>query len=254
MAAKAYAPGEPCWAELGTSDPAAAKAFYGSVFGWSAETDPRPEAGGYTMMQLGGEPVVAISPLYAPGQPTAWNVSFATDDADATAATARKAGGSVVIEPMDVFDAGRFAVLADPAGAVFQIWQPGAFRGAARFAEPDALGWVELATRDVEGAHRFYPELFGWSVAPSGQYTQWGLGGADFGGAADMGDRFPAEVPPHWMPYFAVADVDATAEKAAQAGASLTLPPSDVPDGPRIAVLRDPHGAAFGIHLQRAAH
>jgi uncharacterized protein len=254
MAAKAYAPGEPCWAELGTSDPAAAKAFYGGVFGWSAETDPRPEAGGYTMMQLGADPVVAVSPLYAPGQQTAWNVCFATADADATATAAQKTGGSVLMEPMDVFDAGRFAVLADPAGAAFQIWQPRAFRGAARFAEPDSLGWVELATRDVEGAKRFYPELFGWSVDPSEWYTQWGLGGTDFGGMADMGDRFAAEVPPHWMPYFAVADVDATAAKAEQAGAATMMPPSDVTDGLRIAVLRDPQGASFGIHLHGAPH
>lgn len=254
MAAKTYAPGQPCWVELGTSDPAAAKLFYGDVFGWTAETDPRPEAGGYTMMQLDGEPVAAVSPLYAPGQPTAWNVSFATADTDATAAAARKAGGSVLMEPMDVFDAGRFAVLADPAGAAFQVWQPRAFSGAAHFDEPDTLGWVELATRDVAGATSFYPDLFGWSVTPSEWYTQWGLAGTDFGGMADMGDRFPAHVPPHWMPYFAVTDVDATAAKAEQAGAATMMAPSDVMDGLRIAVLRDPQGAAFGVHLYGAPH
>lgn len=166
--------GGPCWVELGTSDPAAAKVFYEELFGWRPETDPRPEAGGYTMLLLGGSPVAAVTPRYAAGQPTAWAVSFAVTDADATADAVTKAGGQVVVGPLDVFDAGRFAVVADPAGAVFALWQPRAFGGAAVFNKPGSLGWVELLTRDVPGACHFYPQVFGWSMAASEWYTQWG--------------------------------------------------------------------------------
>ncbi|WP_457027893.1 VOC family protein [Kitasatospora sp. P5_F3] len=241
--------GAPCWAEHGSADPRAAQAFYGELFGWRAETDPRPEAGGYTMMLLGEDPVASVSPLPAPEQPTAWTVVIATAHADATAVAATAAGGAVLMAPTDVFEEGRFAVLADPAGAVFSVWQAGAFRGAALFAEPGALGWIELATRDVSGALEFYPRVFGWSVSPGESYTQWGLDGRDFGGVLDMGEQFPADLPPYWMPYFSVADVDLSAERAVALGAEAMLPPTDVPDGPRLAVLRDPLGAVFGIYL-----
>lgn len=242
-------PGAPCWVELGTTDPEAAKVFYHELFGWRVETDPRPEAGGYTMMYLGEEPVAAASPIYREGQPTAWTVSFATLDADASDAAIRAAGGRVLVGPMDVFDIGRFAVAADPSGAVFAVWQGKAFKGATLMNEPGSLGWVELATRDTAKAKEFYPRVFGWSVLVGEMYTQWGLGGQDFGGMMDMTDQFPADVAPYWMPYFAVKDVDASAERAAALGATVMLPPTDVPDGPRLSVLRDPQGAAFGIHV-----
>ncbi|WP_441248910.1 VOC family protein [Kitasatospora sp. McL0602] len=245
------APGAPCWVELGTSDPAAAKQFYGELFGWRAETDPRPEAGGYTTLLLGEAPVAALTPLYTPGQPTAWQVSFAVADTDETVAALGALGGSVLMEPTEVFDLGRFAVVADPAGAVFSLWQARAFRGAAVLNEPGALGWVELATRDTGGAKEFYPRIFGWSVTSGEDYTQWGLAGRDFGGMLAMGEQFPAEVPPYWMPYFAVADVDLTAERAVALGASVMLPPVEMLGGPHLSVIRDAQGAAFGIYLAR---
>ncbi|MFD0569021.1 VOC family protein [Kitasatospora gansuensis] len=223
------------------------------MFGWRPEPDPRAEAGGYTVMVLGEDPVAAVSPLAAPERPTAWTVVLATADADATAATAKAAGGATLTAPVDVFDEGRFALLADPAGAAFSVWQPGAFRGAALIGDPGSLGWIELATRDVPGALEFYPRLFGWSVSPGESYTQWGLDGRDFGGVLDMGEQFPADLPPYWMPYFAVADVDLSAARAVGLGAEAVLPPTDVPDGPRLAVLRDPLGAVFGIYLADAS-
>ena len=240
--------GGPCWTELGTSDLEGAKRFYTELFGWRPETDPRQEAGGYTVAHLGDAAVAALTPLYQESQPVAWNVSFAVTDADAAVRRVEEAGGTVVLGPMDVFDVGRFAVALDPTGAAFQLWQARAFPGAGLFNAPGTLGWVELATRDTERARDFYTTVFGWSVNASDWYTQWGIGGDDFGGMADMGDRFPPEVPPHWLPYFAVDDVDATAEVAQQAGGAVVMPPTSVPDGPRIAVLRDPQGAAFGVH------
>jgi uncharacterized protein len=192
--------------------------------------------------------VAALTPLYQEGQPVAWNVSFAVPDADAAAAEVAEAGGTVLVGPMDVFDVGRFAVAMDPTGAVFQLWQARAFPGAGLFNAPGSLGWVELMTRAPERAVDFYTTVFGWSVNASERYTQWGLDGADFGGMVTMDDKFPHEVPAHWLPYFAVSDVDITAARATQAGGTVLMEPTSVPDGPRIAVLRDPQNAVFGVY------
>ncbi|MFG3115070.1 VOC family protein [Streptomyces sp. NPDC048197] len=241
-------PGAPCWVELGTSDVDAAKVYYREVFGWRAETDLRPEAGGYTVFLLGAAPVAAVTPLYAPGQPTAWTVSFATRDADALSAAVTGAGGRQVMAPMDVFQQGRFAVLADPEGALFSVWQARDFPGAALLNAPGSLGWVELATRDEEAAKHFYTQVFGWTVGTHEDYPQWGIDGADFGGLSALDEFYPDDVRAHWLPYFAVSDVDGTAARAAESGGMLLVPPTDVPEGPRIAVVRDPQGASFGIH------
>lgn len=122
-------PGRPCWVELSTSDVPAAKTFYAALFGWRSETDPRPEAGGYTMARLGEDAVAALTPSYRPDQTPAWTVSFATEDVDATVDAVRSVGGTLLVGPMDVFEQGRFAVVADPAGAVFSLWQARAFAG-----------------------------------------------------------------------------------------------------------------------------
>ncbi|MEV6028542.1 VOC family protein [Streptomyces sp. NPDC052036] len=240
--------GGPCWAELGTSDLAAAKRFYTELFGWRPETDPRQEAGGYTVARLGDAAVAALAPLYQEGQPVAWNVAFSVDDADAAAEAVRTAGGTLLLGPMDVHDAGRFTVAVDPGGAAFQMWQPRAFAGAGLFNAPGTLGWVELLTRVPDRATDFYTTVFGWSVKPSEYYTQWGIAGADFGGMVTMGDRFPHEVPSHWLPYFAVEDVDGMASVATGAGGNILMEPTSLPGGRRIAVLRDPEGAMFGIY------
>ncbi|MFJ5800500.1 VOC family protein [Streptomyces decoyicus] len=241
-------PGAPCWVELGTSDVDAAKVYYRQVFGWRAETDPREEAGGYTTMYLGGAPVAALTPLYTPGQPTAWTVSFATRDVDALTTAVTEAGGRRLMGPMDVFDLGRFAVLADPEGAVFSLWQGRSFAGAAVLNAPGSLGWAELATRDAEAAKDFYTGVFGWTVGTHKDYPQWGIDGADFGGLSALDEFYPDDVRAHWLPYFAVADVDETAARAAESGGMLLVPPTDVPHGPRVAVIRDPQGGSFGIH------
>ncbi|MFD9497918.1 VOC family protein [Streptomyces sp. NPDC060035] len=240
--------GGPCWVELSTSDVPAAQTFYAALFGWRSETDPRPEAGGYTVARLGEDAVAALSPSYRPDQTPAWTVSFATEDTDATAGAVRSAGGTLLIEPMDVFDLGRFAVAADPSGAVFSLWQARSFAGAGRLGEPGTLGWAELRTPDPSGALAFYPSVFGWTVNASEHYTQWGVNGADFGGMTAMGKDDGPETPPHWLPYFAVTEVETTAATALGAGGDQLVPPMSLPGGRWIAVLSDPQGAAFGIH------
>ncbi|MFJ3334447.1 VOC family protein [Streptomyces sp. NPDC086766] len=243
--------GGPCWAELGTSDLEAAKRFYTAVFGWRTQTALRAEAGGYTMARLGNSLVAAIIPRYQESQPVAWNVSFAVADADEVANKVVDAGGTVIQGPVDVYDEGRFVVALDTCGAAFQMWQARDFSGAEVFNEPGSLGWVELVTRNAERARSFYTTVFGWSVNASEWYTQWGLHGGEFGGVRALGDRIPADVPPHWLPYFAVEDVDATTEIAQREGAKALLEPTAEEDGPRIALLRDPQGAAFGIYQAR---
>ncbi|WP_200302065.1 VOC family protein [Streptomyces adelaidensis] len=244
--------GGPCWTELGTSDPEAAKRFYTELFGWRPETDPRQEAGGYSVAHLGDAAVAALTPLYQESQPVAWNVSFAVNDADVAVRAVRAAGGAVVLEPRDVFDIGRFAVAFDPGGAAFQLWQARSFPGAGLFNAPGTLGWVELLTRVPERAKAFYTTVFGWSVTAAGQYTQWGIDGADFGGMITMDDKFPHEVPSHWLPYFAVEDVEDTARIATEASGTVLMEPTSVPDGRRIAVLRDAQGAMFGVYAAGA--
>jgi predicted enzyme related to lactoylglutathione lyase len=239
--------GGPCWTELGTTDLEAAQRFYTRLFGWRPETDPRQEAGGYTVAHLGDVAVAALAPLYQPSQPVGWNVSFAVADADAAVREVTEAGGAVLFGPTDVFDAGRFAVAADPAGAVFQLWQAGTFPGTGLFNAPGSLGWAELYTRGPEQAVAFYSRVFGWTVDAAERYTQWGVDGADFGGMVTMDDKFPPEVPAHWLPYFAVADVDATTAVVQELGDVLMVPTS-LPGGRRIAVLRDPQGAMFGVY------
>lgn len=249
--------GAPCWAELGTTDTSGAGAFYGELFGWRVDADPNPEAGGYTMLMLEGDPVAAMSPLYQEGQPVAWTFSVAVTDADATARSASAAGGSVLQEPMDVFDYGRFAVLADPEGAVFTLWQPRAFRGAARMAEPGSLCWVELATRDAGAAKTFYTEVFGWrstagDVPGTPPYIQVGLGEEPFGGIYPVQGTPMEGAPPHWTLYFGVDDVDAAVEKAVRLGGTSAYPPMDIPGTGRVAGLADPQGATFAVYAREA--
>ncbi|MFJ9055303.1 VOC family protein [Streptomyces sp. NPDC102409] len=240
-------PGGPCWVELSTSDVPAARAYYAGLFGWRCETDPRPEAGGYTTARVDEDAVAALSPLYQPGRPPAWTVSFAAEDADASADAVRDAGGTVLMEPMDIFDQGRFAVAADPSGAVFSLWQARAFPGAGRFNSPGALGWVELRTPDPQGALAFYPAALGWTADAQERFTHWGVDGADFGGLKEQDDDERAGTPPHWVPYFVVSDAETTAARALTTGGEPITPPARVPGGPWVATLRDPLGARFGI-------
>ena len=239
--------GAPCWAELGTGDVPKSGEFYGSLFGWTVTTDARAEAGGYTTATLDDIPVAALSPLYAPGQPVAWTVSFAVLDADATAARAAEEGGAVVMAPTDIFDNGRFAVLRDPAGAMFDIWQPRAFHGFGLWDEPGAPCWAELATRDVPAANAFYQALFGWSISDH-DHPRLSAGGRRFGGVRDMAaGGVPDDVPPHWLLYFRTDSVAATAQRAAELGARTLTQPFHLPGTGYFATLRDPQGAVFAL-------
>jgi predicted enzyme related to lactoylglutathione lyase len=246
-------PGAPCWAQLSARDSAAAQQFYGQLFGWTAETDPDPQYGGYTTFSLGGKPAAAVAPLMNPQQPVMWLLSFAAPGVDAAAETAKGAGAQVWMGPMDVGDLGRWALLSDPTGAPFAVWEGKKFSGFGVADEPNSLGWIDLSTRDVDAAVAFYKSVFGWQVWPHDEYPMVGLSDTMFGGVMAMGDMFPPEVPSHWNPFFAVTDVDATAAKAGSLGAEVLHGPVDVEmeNGPRLAVIRDPQGATFGVFAPR---
>jgi len=248
-----YPPGTPSWIELSSPDTDAAAEFYGALMGWSATEPGPPEAGGYRMFQQDEQNVAGLMGIMQEGQPTAWSTYVSVADADATAAKVKAAGGSVMIEPMDVMDIGRMAFFADPGGAVFGVWQPKTFAGADLVNEPNSLCWNDVLTRDADAGKVFYPAVFGWTAgrpsfagAPD-TYTVWELAGKPVGGMMQMTDEhFPAEVPPHWGVCFAVADCDATVAGARELGATVANEPVDMPIG-RFAGLIDPQGASFTV-------
>jgi hypothetical protein len=186
-----------------------------------------------------------------PDFPPAWLSYVNVDSADTTIAKVKANGGAVFVEPMDVMEAGRMAVFADPAGAVLGLWQPGAHTGAQLVNEPGTWCWSELITTDIDGAKAFYGAVFGWGAQEQGPdgaptYTEWKIGERSLGGMMPKTPEMPAEMPPNWGVYFAVDEADAAAAKAQELGGSLFMGPMDIEPG-RMAVLADPIGAVFNI-------
>jgi uncharacterized protein len=241
-----YLSGTPSYVDIGTPDPAAAGAFYRALFGWTIN-DLGPDAGGYTMAQIDGDDVAGIGPAQNPGPPY-WTTYFTVADADATAKTVEAAGGSVLAPPFDVFDGGRMAVFMDPNGAAFNVWQPKASIGAYRVNEHGTLCWNELNTRNLEKAKTFYSEVFGWTYHGDDNYTGFEVDGNGVGGFMPMTpDRFPPEVPEHWLVYFATDDVNKTAAKITELGGTTMMEPFAVPDVGTMTVAADPQGATFAV-------
>jgi predicted enzyme related to lactoylglutathione lyase len=255
-----YEPGTFSWVELGTTDPEAAKAFYGELFGWEAEDVPVPDSGPYTLLRLRGETVAAMYEQPAEqreaGVPPNWFSYVTVAGADEAAAAVKAAGGAVHAGPFDVMEAGRMAVVADPTGAMLGAWEPRESIGATLVNDPGCLSFNELSTDDVAKASEFYGEVFGWRVEPidtGGGPPYWMIrhDGAAQGMNGGMRELAPEQVeggmPPSWMPYFAVESVDETVAKATERGGQLGFGPMDLPTDARIAVLGDPQGAFFAI-------
>src|SRR5215207_1514343 len=260
-----YHPGVPCWVDTWQPDPEAAVGFYTQLFGWEAvKMMPPNSPGQYFLCKLRGRDVAAIGsqpPERARHVPV-WGTHIWVESADAAAAKVTDADGSVVIEPFDLLDAGRTAVFADPAGAVLCVWQAKEHRGAQLVNEPGAWAMSQLNTRDPDGAKAFYGAVFGWTTEEFGEgddgITLWRLPGYEGGEPeqpvsrevvatmAPMGERYPADVPPHWSVNFWVADTDAIADKAAELGGKVVVPPHDTLVS-RDAILADPQGAVFSV-------
>ncbi|HZN88494.1 MAG TPA: VOC family protein [Thermoleophilaceae bacterium] len=238
------------WTDLGTSDAGAAVPWYRDLFGWDTEDSPIPDGGVYTMASLGGRSVAAI---YATEQgPPAWLSYVTVDDADAAAARAGELGATLIAEPFDVMEVGRMAVVQDPAGAVFAVWQAGKSIGAEQVNAHGAITLNQLNTSDPPGAERFYTDLFGWrfEAQPGGPPAYWGIYRGDTlnGGMMELPAESPA--PPHWLVYFGIDDIDAAAATIEGSGGTLTVPKTDVPGG-QIVVAQDPQGAVFALFAGR---
>ena len=247
-----HAPGTFCWPELSTSDQAGAEKFYSSLFGWTLELTPMGPDAHYTVFHLAGQPVAAGSTLQpeakAQGVPPNWLSYVATADVDASVAKAQALGGALVAGPFDVMEHGRMAVLADPTGGVFALWQAKNHSGVGVLDENNALVWTELVTDDTAKAGAFYEGLFGWKGTSHNMpgYTVFMRGEAMAGGMmAKTPDMGP--VPTHWMPYFGVADCAATVAKTKSLGGALVAGPMEVPGVGTMAVLHDPQGAHFSV-------
>lgn len=242
-----YPEGTPSWVDLGTTDLDTARGFYAELFGWEyeeAETDSAP----YLMASRNGLSAAGMGANADPNMPTVWSTYFAVDNADATAKKIMEAGGSLMLEPFDVMEAGRMAFGIDPTGAVFGVWEAKNHFGAAIVNEHGGLNWNELLTDDVGRAQDFYGAVFGWafetSEMPNGPYTTFAVGDRVVGGMMPKPDP---EIPNHWGCYFAVDDAAKAIETATAGGGSVTYGPMEVPDVGVFAGIVDPTGGHFTV-------
>ena len=245
------APGSFCWIELMTTDGPAAKKFYSELFGWEATDNPIGPEMIYTIYTLGGK---AVAASYQKGEdmkqiPTNWASYIAVTSADESAAKAQSLGGTVVQPPFDAGEHGRMAVIADPTGGHFCIWQAKSHPGLGVKGQTNSLCWNELLTNDTKKAKDFYTKLFGWSSktdAGETPYTEWINGEEHIGGMMEIQPHM-GPMPPHWGIYIAVDDCDGKVAQAQSLGARTYVPPTDIPNVGRFAVLADPQGAVFNI-------
>jgi len=267
---ESYIPGVPSWVDTNQPDPEAAQSFYGGLFGWTfEEAMPEGSDGHYIMALVRGRPVAAIgsTPEGAPPE-AAWNTYVTVASADDAATRAEAAGGVVAMPPFDVMDAGRMAVVLDPAGAAFNVWEARASIGAEVVNEHGTLNFNGLATRDLDGVRDFYGALFGWTTLTLPAGTFWTLRAygdeleKETPGLREQMDQMGApgfidvvamvepiaeadtDTSPHWTVTFAVDDVDATAALVPGLGGEVIDGPVDAPFVRR-AVIRDPQGATF---------
>jgi uncharacterized protein len=243
-----HPPGVFCWPELITADADAAARFYRAVFDWTPADIDDGQAE-YTVFQVAGEDACGSHPpRTSDAAVPRWNCSVSVTSADETVERALELDGTLLVAPFDLHDVSRMAVLRDNQGATFSIWEPRAHGGTVRLNEPGFLCWTELIALDLGAAEGFYTKLFGWGSRRHrfGEYVEF-LRGRDI--VAGM-----LRTPPgrgssgsHWLPYFAVVDVDDALQVARRHFGTIVGRPMDIPMIGRSAVLRDPQGAMFGV-------
>jgi len=231
------------WHEQVSSDPKQAQDFYTQLFGWDTEVF-KPGEADYTMISSGGQSHGAFATAMEGAPPPHWLGHVRVENVDETIEKAKSAGGKLAAGPFEMGEVGRMAIIADPQGAFISAYQP-------QSEGPGSEGvfvWDELGTTDVDGAQRFYEEVFGWTTSDMGPeyggYRIFNVGETGIAGVMKLPDD---SMQPHWQPYVAVSDPDATTAKAKELGGSALMEPMDVPKVGRLAVLRDPQGAPFGI-------
>lgn len=248
---KQYPDGIFSWVDLNTSDIEGAQAFYSALFGWEIDAQPLPGGGSYTNFRITGYSVAGggqmPQELLAAGAPPVWTSYVNHSDIDAVAARAAEAGGNVFLPPMDVMDQGRMALIQDPTGAPFGVWQPAKHIGAQVVNQPNSLVWNELQTRDPETARAFYGKVFGWQERTNeGGYVMFHDAGRVHCGALNL-DESVGDAPSHWLVYFLVEDVDAMAARVTELGGRVLHGPFQPSDIGRMAVVQDPQGAVFAM-------
>jgi predicted enzyme related to lactoylglutathione lyase len=245
-----FAPGSFCWTELGTTDTAAAKTFYTSLFGWKANETPIPDGGTYTMFEnADGKAVCALFKQQQPGVPPHWGLYVAVPSANDAQKKAESLGAKIMAPAFDVMDVGRMAVVQDPTGAVISVWEGKKHQGFGVVQEPNTFCWAELITGNTDVAGKFYKDFFGWGLKPSAQggmqYTELQVGGQSVGGMMPP----PMQgIPPHWATYFFVTDLDTSTNKAKSLGATVPTGPQAIPNVGRFSALKDPQGATFCLY------
>ena len=246
-----YEPGVPCWVDTQQPDPQAAMSFYGELFGWEF-IGPGPND--YLVARLRDRDVAGIQPQPVDGAAAAWTTYVAVEDADDAAARGADQGGEVLVGPFDVLPAGRMAVLADPDGATFCVWEAHERQGAQLVNEPSAWSMSALNARDPERAAAFYGALFGWTTESFGDITMFQLPGYLGGEPEQPVSRevvatmlqADGDTPPHWSADFWIDDIEDAAARMPELGGQVVQAPYDVPGTPlRQAVLGDPAGAVF---------
>jgi predicted enzyme related to lactoylglutathione lyase len=240
------------WYELMVNDAKAAIAFYTEVIGW--KTQPFAEGGGDYTMWVGSQgPLGGVMGLGdAPGAMPCWMSHVQVEDVDAAAAQAKKLGGAIHKAPEDIPTVGRFAVIADPQGAMISLFKPNSDMTPHDQSKEGEFCWRELLTSDSNAAFAFYSKLFGWKViqemdmGPMGTYRIYGLGDERLGGMMTVPKG--QGTPPMWLYYIEVSNLDAAIARAQKRGAKIMNGPMEVPTGARIVQLQDPQGVAIALH------
>ena len=243
------------WHELMSNDTKSAARFYSKVAGWIPQAwEEQPS---YTMFMTGKSAMGGLMALpdeaKAGGTPPTWVTYIATPDVDETAMKAATLGGRVLRQPTDIPTIGRFAILADPQGAMFAVITP--LPGPQPETPPGNgdYSWHELMTNDWQGALKFYQQLFGWDTTDAfndptiGTYQMYGRNGRTLGG------MFNAPTPPVWLPYIRVADAKKTAAAITKSGGTVINGPMEVPGGDWITQALDPEGVLFAVHSRKPA-
>jgi len=252
------------WYELLTTDVEGAIAFYTEVVGW--KTQPW-EGAEYTMWVAEQGPLGGLAKLpdaaKQMGAPPYWQANVEVANVDETIAKVKALGGKLHHGPEDVPTVGRFAVIADPQGAVIAVFTPASAMTSHDVSKQGEFSWHELYTTDHEAAFEFYRQIAGWErlgevdMGPRGKYLLWGRGGKQLGGmmTTPPGMKTPdgRDVPPAWMYYVTVTDLDGALARAKGKGARVLNGPMEVPGGQRIVQLMDPQGAAFALVTPPAA-
>lgn len=248
----AYRHGEFTWFENITTDAAASVAFYTSVFGWTVEEVPMPD-GVYRVINNGDRGIGGIfTPPPVEGQPAPpphWVHYLSVPDVDAAVATIHEHGGKTVMDAFDVPDVGRMALVSDPQGAMFHVWK-GATEDPAKHDETNDMHWSELWSPAPDDSVAFYTKAFGLgcetSQMPEGPYHVLAPSPDAATGGVIQTPIPDAKVPPAWVAYVHVDDVDDIAAKVEAQGGKLMMPPMDVPEVGRFFVFTDPQGAVLG--------